>query len=77
MRLISVCSLSLQTKLDQTDTSSDSTVSDAEQSSDDGNEATASEKSSKKGKQGKKIHVLEGSRVPREVFLYTPASLII
>ena len=74
MRLISVCSLFLETKLDQTDTSSDSTISDADQSGDDGNETTASEKSSKrkKGKQGKKVHVLEGSRVLREVFFIYP-----
>ena len=40
---------------------------------------TASGKSSKKkkGKQGKKVHVMEGSRVLREVFLNTPSSLII
>ena len=34
--VISVCSFFLETKLDQTDTSSDSTISDADQSSDDG-----------------------------------------
>ena len=79
MRLISVSSHFLETKFDQTDTSSDSTISDADQSSDDGNETTASGKSSKKkkGKQGKKVHVMEGSRVLREVFLNTPSSLII
>ena len=74
MRLTSVCSLFLETKLDQTDTSSDSTISDADQSGDDGNGTTASKKSSKKkkGKQGKKVHVLEGSRVLREVLFYIP-----
>ena len=50
VRLISVCSLFLETKLDQTDTSSDNTISDADQSGDDENETTASEKSSKKEK---------------------------
>ena len=48
MRLISVCPLFLETKLDQTDPSSDSTISDADQSGDDGNETTARGKSSKK-----------------------------
>ena len=80
-RLISVCSLFQDTKLDQTDTSSDNTISFADQSGDDGNETTASEKSSKKkkGKQGKKVHVLEGSTVgySGRFFLYTPSSLII
>ena len=62
MRLIRVCSLFQETKLDQTDTSSDNTISDADQSGDDGNETTASEKAVReKGKQGKKVHVLEGS----------------
>ena len=54
VRLISVCSLFLEMKLDQTDISSDSTISDADQSGDDGNETTASEKSSKK-KKGKQL----------------------
>ena len=53
MRLISVCSLFLETKLDQTDTSSDSTISDADQSGDDGNETTASEKAVKRKKASK------------------------
>ena len=48
MRLISVCSLFLETKLDQTDTSSDSSISDADQIGDDGTETTASEKAVKK-----------------------------
>ena len=50
VRLISVYSLSLETKLDQTDTSGDSTISDADQSADDGNETTASKRISKKKK---------------------------
>ncbi|PFX11858.1 hypothetical protein AWC38_SpisGene24277 [Stylophora pistillata] len=37
-------------KLDETDRSSDNTISDADQSGDDGNETTASEKSNKKKK---------------------------
>lgn len=68
----------LETKLDQTDTSSDGTISDADQSGDDGNETTASEKKSskkKKGKQGKKVHVLKGSRVLRNVFYIYPIIL--
>ena len=80
MRLISVCSLFLERKLDQTDTSSDSAISDADQSGDDENENTASEKSSnkRKGKQGKKVHVLEGVGYTQACFiLYTPSSLII
>ena len=50
VKLISVCFHFLETKLDQADTSSGSTISDADQSGDDGNETTASEKSSEKKK---------------------------